>query len=282
MPTTNLKQVKKSNASSVMPEGKTPAISLIIDNKNENVLKATGKGTSAIVLGYNKGKPNMDASSIICFTKGIGTEKDNIEFDPSLILNHETQAYATTPSHVISSCVDVRLRSFGKDFVAQNRSAVMSNADIIQHRGNELIELVVGNSLAHSTGDRITSTGGVRLIYAGQENNLQPMALGSNLVRAFYDLASITGDLATRIVELRKDIGILKTALLAHVHIATGPGAPVSPSVDLPVTVAPSFLNDAKEVGNSMSTKFNFEIFKNNYLMPSSKSKIFSSHHKLT
>jgi len=282
MAVTDLKVVNENNAAAVMPVGKTPAVTIVLDKQNEDMLRASGKGTAAIVVGYNKGKPNLNAPAIISFTKGIGTEKDNFEFDPSLLLNPKTDESARVPSHIISSCVDVSMRSFGPNFIADNRSAVISNADVIQHRGNEIIELVVGNSAYRTSGDRITSTAGVYLIRAGSENNLQPMVMGNNLAKALLSLVDVTNDLSTRIVEIRKDLILMKTLLNAHTHIATGPGAPVSPSPDLLATFVPLYAKDGLEIGNLVSTIVNFLIFKYNHLLPFSPEAITSRSHKLT
>jgi hypothetical protein len=282
MAVTDLKVVNDNNRAEVMPDGKTPAVTILLDKKNEEMIRVSGKGTAAIVVGYNKGKPNLNAPAIISFTKGIGTEKDNFEFDPSLLLNPRTDESARVPSHIISSCVDVRMRSFGANFIANNRSAVISNADVIQHRGNEVIELVVGNSAYRTSGDRITTSAGVYLIKAGAEKNLQPMVLGNNLAKTLSSLTNTVSNLSTRVIELRKDLILMKIALIAHTHIATGPGAPVTPSPDLAITLGSSFINDAKEVGNGISTTLNFEIFKLNHLFPFSSEAILSRSHKLT
>ena len=282
MAVTDLTVLRKNNASDSMPENKVPTNFIQLDIKRENILKSTANGTAAVVVGYNKTKPYLDAASVISWTRGIGTEKDNVNFDPSLLLNSKTDEHARVPSHTISSCVDLKLRSMGKNYIASNRSAVMSNADIIQHRGNEAIELVVGNSAYRTSGDRIASIGGVYLIQAGREKNLQPMVLGNNLVKTLLEMTDLINNLSTRLIEVRKDIIFMKTALLVHTHIATGPGAPVTPSPDLAITLGTSFINDGKEVANNISNTLNFELFKYNHLLPFSPQRVVSDNHKLT
>jgi hypothetical protein len=278
----DIKSLNKKNTSSTMVDKNIPASPLKVDQTSEKTFSSTTKGSAVVHVGYNKGKPNLNSPSVIMFTRGVGTENDNIEIDPSLILNSSTIQHATIPSVSISSCVDVRLRSYGADFIANNRSAVMLNADVVQHRGNEVIELVVGNSAYRTAGSRIASSGGVHLLKAGKEDKLQPMVLGDNLVTTFMELIDIINNLSTRIVEIRKDMILLKTFLMAHVHIATGPGAPTSPSPDLIATLGTSLVADSFEISNNISNTINLEISKINHLYPFSAEKIKSEDHKLT
>jgi hypothetical protein len=278
----NLVSLNKKNVASTMIDKSIPTSPLKIDNTSEKILATTTKGSAVVHTGYNKGKPNLNAPSVTLFTRGIGTENDNVEIDPSLILNPKTVQHATIPSVAVSSCTDVRLRSYGSDYVANNRSAVMLNADVVQHRGNEVIELVVGNSAYRTAGSRIGSSGGVHLLKAGKEKQLQPMVLGNNLATTLIELTDFVNNLSTRIIEIRKDLILMKTFLMAHVHIATGPGAPTSPSPDLIATLGTSLVSDSLEVSNGLSNLINLEIYKVNHLYPFSSEKIVSSDHKLT
>jgi hypothetical protein len=278
----NLQEINKNKVASTMVNKQYPTNPIFLDSQNETMLSSIGKGTAAVVVGYNKGKPNLNTPSIILFTRGVGTEDDNLEMDPSILLNPESAQHITVPSHVISSCSDVLLKSYGSNYIAENRSVVMSNADVIQHRGNEVIELVAGISAYRTAGPRINTFGGVHLIKSGKETNLQPMVLGNNLVKTLLEMTDFVNSLSTRILELRKDLMFLKAALLAHVHVATGPGAPTLPSPDMLVTVAPTLLTDSLEISNSIGNTINLELFKINHLFPFSGERITSEDHKLT
>lgn len=278
----NLVDLNKRNVASTMVDKKIPTTPLKLDETSEKVLSTTTKGSAVVHVGYNKGKPNLNAPSVILFTRGIGTENDNVEIDPSLILNPKTVQHATIPSVSVSSCTDVLLKSYGSDYIANNRSAVMLNADVVQHRGNEVIELVVGNSAYRTAGARIGSSGGVHLIKAGREDNIQPMVLGNNLATTLIELTDFVNNISTAIIQIRKDLILMKTFLIAHIHIATGPGAPTSPSPDLAVTLGTSLVSDALEISNGISNLANLEISKVNHLYPFSAEKIVSSDHKLT
>jgi len=280
--TINLQEANKKKVASSMVGKEYANNPILLDAEIETAITSTKKGTAAVVVGYNKGKPNLNSPSIILFTRGVGTENDNLEMDPSILLNPNASQHILVPSHVISSCSNVMLKSYGSEYIAENRSVVMSNADIVQLRGNEVIELVAGTSAYRTAGSRINSFGGVHLIKSGKERDIQPMVLGRNLSAAILDLATLTNSLSSRIVALRKDLMLLKGFLLAHVHIATGPGAPTSPSPDLPATLLPSFVSDGFETANSITNTINLEIFKLNYLFPFSDKKILSQDHKLT
>jgi len=279
--TIDLEKLNKENVTSLTPHRDTPCTSLIIDQQNETLIAAKNKGLAAVVVGYNKAKPNLNAPAVITFTRGVGSENDNITIDPSILLNPSSVQNATVPSHAVASCVDIKLLSQGRGgTIVSNRSAVISNAEVIQHRGNELIELVVGSGAYRASGPRITSTGGVYMIKAGKEENLQPMVLGKNLRAAILELVDFINKLSTRVVEIRKDMILLKTFLMAHVHIS--PVGPTTPSPDLAATLGTSFIKEGFEVANSVSNTINLEIFKFNNLLPFSGNKILSEDHKLT
>ena len=74
----------------------------------------------------------------------------------------------------------------------------------------------------------------------------------------------------------------MKGFLMAHIHIATGPGAPVSPSPDLAATLGTSIATDSLEISNGISNTINLELLKLNYLQPFNAKKILSEDHKLT
>lgn len=276
----NLVDLNKRNVASTMVDKKIPTTPLKLDETSEKVLSTTTKGSAVVHVGYNKGKPNLNAPSVTLFTRGIGTENDNVEIDPSLVLNPKTVQHATIPSVAVSSCTDVRLRSYGSDYIANNRSAVMLNADVVQHRGNEVIELVVGNSAYRTAGSRIGSSGGVHLLKAGKEKQLQPMVLGNNLATTLTELTDFVNNISTAIIQIRKDLVLMKTFLMAHVHISAV--GPTSPSPDLIATLGTSLVSDGLEISNGISNLVNLEISKVNHLYPFSAEKIVSSDHKLT
>lgn len=279
----NLVDLNKRNVASTMVDKKIPTTPLKLDETSEKVLSTTTKGSAVVHVGYNKGKPNLNAPSIILFTRGIGTENDNVEIDPSLILNPKTVQHATIPSVSVSSCTDVLLKSYGSDYIANNRSAVMLNADVVQHRGNEVIELVVGNSAYRTAGARIGSSGGVHLIKAGREDNIQPMVLGNNLATTLTELTDFVNNISTAIIQIRKDLVIMKGFLIAHVHLLPLPvPVPTTPSPDLAATLGTSLVSDGLEISNGISNLLNLEISKVNHLYPFSAEKIVSSDHKLT
>ena len=218
------------------------------------------------------------------FALGVGSENDNVTFQPSVLLNPNSSQHITIGHNIVASCVDIRLRSLGENYIASNRTVAVSNADVVQHRGNEIIELVVGSSNYRSNGSKIGSSAGVHLLKSGKEDNLQSMVLGNNLTEALNDLVRFVNDLSTRIVEIRKDMITMKSFLMAHIHVSPGPipGTPTSPSPDLAVTLGSSFVSDSLEISNGIANTINLELLKANHLQPFNKSKILSEDHKLT
>lgn len=277
----DLQKVNKKKISPDSPsQDRVPSTVLQLDAENEKIFSSTGKGTAVSYTGYNVNKPNLNAPWAGQFSLGVGQESDNFAFSPSILLNPQKPHQLLIPHNLVASCADIRLRTFGS--IAKNRSLGVINADIIQHRGNEIIELVVGSSKYRNNGTRIGSSGGVHVIKAGKENNLQPMVLGDNLSTVLTTMTDTIGNIITRVNEIRQDLITLKTALLVHTHIATGPGAPVSPSPDLIATVTPTFIKDGFEISNLLSLTINNEFTKLNHLQPFNKEKILSEDHKLT
>jgi len=285
MATIDLEKVNKKNVSKQsISKDRVPNTILDLDTQNETVLKNTGKGTAATYVGYNTSKPNLNSPWSGQFVMGVGSENDNVTFQPSVLLNPKSAQHITVGHNIVASCTDIRLKSFGENYIASNRTVAVSNADIVQHRGNEIIELVVGSSNYRSNGSKIGSYAGVHLLKAGKEDNLQSMVLGNNLTEALNDLVRFVNDLSTRIVEIRKDMITMKNFLMAHVHISPGPvpGTPTSPSPDLVVTLGTSVVSDAFEISNGIANTINLELLKANHLQPFNKSKILSEDHKLT
>lgn len=285
MATIDLEKVNEKNISKQsISKDRVPNTILHLDTQNETVLKNTGKGTAVTYVGYNTNKPNLNAPWSGQFALGVGSENDNVTFQPSVLLDPNSAQHITVGHNIVASCADIRLRSFGQAYIASNRTVAVSNADIVQHRGNEIIELVVGSSNYRSSGSKIGSSAGVHLLKAGKEDRLQPMVKGDNLVEALKDLVKFVNDLSTRIIEIRKDLITMKTYLMAHVHLSPGPipGIPTSPSPDLLVTLGSSIVFDGFEISNGIGNTVNLELLKLNYLQPFNASKILSEDHKLT
>ena len=280
MSTVDLAKVNQKNVSTTsISKDRVPNIILNLDTQNETIVKTSGKGTAVSYVGYNTGKPNLNAPWAGQIALGVGSENDKVSMQPSTLLDPKSAQHITMTHNLVASCADIRLKSFGNNYIAKNRSVTISNADIVQHRGNEIIELVVGSSNYRANGSKIGSSGGVHLIKAGK-GKLQPMVLGNNLVTVLKELTDFTNNLSTRILEIRKDLILLKTYLMAHTHISAV--GPVSPSPDLAVTLGTSIVSDSFEISNGISNTINLELLKLNYLQPFNAEKIVSEDHKLT
>ena len=282
MATVDLEAVNKKKKSSLVIGNKAPNTTLNLDLENEKTFSSAAKGTAVSYVGYNVNKPNLNAPWTGQFSLGVGQESDEFSLSPSILLDPKKPHQLFTPHSLIASAADVNLKSFGKNYIATNRSVGTMNADVIQHRGNEIIELIVGASAYRNNGTRIGSSGGVHLIKANKAGNLQPMVLGDNLATVLATISDTIGNIVTRVNEIRQDIVTLKTFLLAHTHIATGPGAPVSPSPDLIAALTPTFVKDGFEISNLFALMANVELTKLNHLQPFNKEKILSDDHKLT
>ena len=96
MPIIDLNKVNEKNVSQQsISKDRVPNTILDLDTQNETVLKNTGKGTAATYVGYNTNKPNLNSPWAGQFVLGVGSENDNVSFEPSVLLNPNSSQHIT-------------------------------------------------------------------------------------------------------------------------------------------------------------------------------------------
>jgi hypothetical protein len=169
---------------------------------------------------------------------------------------------------------------------SRHRSAVLLKADDVRMVARENIKIVTGVDRWNSVGFQPISTGGIHLIAGNKGDNLQPLVLGENLVRCLESMMDEIID--TQKLSLNLAQWAIKTTsfLMAHTHVSTTPGSPVTPSLEVATGVASGILvNDlVKVISDTMINLTNQTIDKVKYLKPTPPliefDNILSKHNK--
>ena len=147
------------------------------------------------------------------------------------------------------------------------RSGIGIKADAVRIIGNEGIKLVTRSDGSNSQGGPITKIRGVDIIADNRHWNLQPMILGNNLNSLLSEMFEILDSVVGSVQSLLNDQIMLNSALSNHIHVATGPAAPTSPS---PMLMPLGWTLTAKQASvdsfSTVSEKWNMVRAKMGYL----------------
>ena len=151
---------------------------------------------------------------------------------------------------------------------AAAKSGIAIKADAVRLIGRDGIKLVTGTDVYDGQGVRIDVQQGIDLIAGNSDEDLQPLVKGNNLVDALEDIIDLTSDLNGIVANILTMYVSLVTALTTHTHIATGPGAPTSPSPDFAVFSTSQFSQCTKLITESLIFSKNSIATKLNYTKP--------------
>jgi len=150
---------------------------------------------------------------------------------------------------------------------ARAKAAVAIKADAVRLIGRDGIKLVTGTDVYDGQGVRIDIQQGIDLIAGNNDEGLQPLVKGDNLVEAMNEVIDLITDLNGIVSNTLTMYLSLVTALTTHTHIATGPGSPVSPSPDFAVFSVSQFTQLTKLLTevilhqkNAIGTKINYTL----------------------
>jgi len=188
--------------------------------------------------------------------------------------------------HLVS-IVDIDVKGILPISKLSNRSAITANADVLELTANEIVLIRSLGQAYNSKGSKIMTAGGVHIVSgqnAGEDliKEPEPMVLGKKLSDVLLKIVEYISEINSTIISMNSDMLILKTALLSHFHIASGPGAPTTPSVELAVAVAPTIPSKTiVNISNGYSSLMNLETLKINYLTALSKDKFISDYNRV-
>ena len=165
------------------------------------------------------------------------------------------------------------------------RSAVKMKADTVKVHGT-VVEISAGGQKYLACGAKNMPPAGAVHIVAGNTTHggsysLQPMVKGDNLLKCVEELTTFMNKQVEVQRAIIQEIIDLKLALVSHFHIAPPPIGATGVSVDLCASIGFSAVDSAKAVANNAGVTVNNEIFKMNWLKPSSPKYILSRFNKV-
>lgn len=151
----------------------------------------------------------------------------------------------------------------------RTRSGIGLKADHIRLAAREGIKIVTGMDGFNSQGGEVSSVYGIDLIANNDDRDMQPLVKGDNLIevleRQSEHLKGLTSIVETFLTTQMK----YNLSLMTHTHIATAPGSPTLPSVEL---VAAGIVAQAQMLIQTLASlplhRANVEMMKANYLQP--------------
>ena len=163
------------------------------------------------------------------------------------------------------------------------KSGIGMKADAVRIIGTEGIKLVTRTSSMNSKGGSAPPSG-IELIAVNDQEGLQPMIKGDNMVEALSELEKRINEISSQVLNFMKAQISFNTAVVKHSH--QGSAGPV-PVVVLPdMALVPPATRCSFEITNTMADNFkgrmNISInWHQKYLSPISAKYICSKYNKV-
>jgi len=237
-------------------------------------------GNSWIVLGRDRpasrasgygGEGHTQASSIDIVV-GRGAPND-ANADPSFS-NDAARIYISQKTDIDDNFA---LRGTNRSVA---KSGIGIKADAIRIIGRQGIKLVTsprsGVQFSGATG------AGIDVMAGNDDEGLQPMIRGNNMVEALTSLEARFDELSSLILNFLKDQASYNSTIAAHTHIAPGLGAPTTPSIELVPAGINAAIATAEAMVDNFKGRMNTNIgWHNRYLNPASSKYICSQYNKV-
>jgi hypothetical protein len=259
----------------------------VVQGENNNYIVFGRDRPRGVMSGYGgRGEAQCGMIDIVVGRHGIFGDTTNEEGTEIYL---DSSPELDTARIYISQKTDID-QNFGitqaDNVNSRHRSAILLKADDVRMVARENIKIVTGVDRWNSVGFQPISTGGIHLIAGNKGDNLQPLVLGENLIRCLESIMDEIID--TQKLSLNLAQWAIKTTsfLMAHTHVSTTPGSPVTPSLEVATGVASGILvNDlVKVISDTMINLTNQTIDKVKYLKPTPPliefDNILSKHNK--
>jgi hypothetical protein len=259
----------------------TEAIPRYIQSPCEDV---TQHGNSWIVLGRDRpasrasgyaGQGHTQASSIdIVVGRGAPVPTSDINVDPSFS-NDAARIYISQKTDIDDN---FRIVNGGMGS-SHAKSGIGIKADAVRIIGTEGIKLVTRTSATNSKGGSVAPAG-IELIAVNDEEGLQPMIKGQNMVEALSALEERINELSAVVLNFLKAQASFNTSITAHTHAS--PVGPTTPSIELTPAGINATLESAEAMVDNFKGRMNTNIlWHNKYLNPMSSKYICSKYNKV-
>ena len=248
--------------------------------------KVTQHGNSWIVLGRDRpasrasgygGQGHTQASSIdIVVGRGAPVPNAAINVDPSFS-NDAARIYISQKTDIDDN---FRIVNGGMGS-SRAKSGIGIKADAVRIIGTEGIKLVTRTSATNSKGGSVAPAG-IELIAVNDEEGLQPIIRGDNMVEAMSALEEQISKLSALVLNFLKDQAKYNNTIAAHTHIAPGFGSPTTPSIELVPAGINAAITTAEAMVDNFKGRINMNIsWHNKYLSPISSKYICSKYNKV-
>jgi len=260
----------------------TEAIPDFID---ANCEKKINRGNSWIILGRDRpasrasgygGQGHTQASSIdMVVGRGAPVPTSDINVDPSFS-NDAARIYISQKTDIDDN---FRIVNGGMGS-SHAKSGIGIKADAVRIIGTEGIKLVTRTSATNSKGGSVAPAG-IELIAVNDEEGLQPMVRGDNMVEALAGLEEKIAKLSALVLNFLKDQASYNNTIAAHTHVAPPAGA-TTPSIELVPAGINAAISTAEAMVDNFKGRMNMNIsWHNKYLSPISSKYICSKYNKV-
>jgi hypothetical protein len=244
-----------------------------------NYINATGErvtqhGNSWIVLGRDRpasrasgygGQGHTQASSIdIVVGRGAPVPDHDANVDPSFS-NDAARIYISQKTDIDDNFA---LRGANRSVA---KSGIGIKADAIRIIGRQGIKLT-------------TSTrSGIEIMAGNDDEGLQPMIRGNNMVEALAGLEQKVNELSSLVLNFLKDQSSYNNTIASHTHVSVPVvGGPTTPSIECVPAGINAAISTAEAMVDNFKGRINMNItWHNRYLNPASSKYICSQYNKV-
>ena len=150
---------------------------------------------------------------------------------------------------------------------AVTKSSIALKADGVRIIGREGIKLITKTDLKNSQGSNIMNITGIDLIAGNDDEDMQPLTKGTNLVEALTALVEHIDNLNGIVDSLLMSQNEMNDAVTTHYHTSPFFAAPTLPSPTVMAKGMSTMAQHAiKTKASLFQNKVNLELFKNNFL----------------
>jgi hypothetical protein len=155
-------------------------------------------------------------------------------------------------------------------------------SDVVKIHGRRIVEIAAGGEKYSGNSTKINSSrGAVHIIAGNRKKGLQKMVKGDNLVAALKEIMERIAQMNESIRAIKQDIILFKAHATLHVHPIVPIVGPAVPSPTLAVGLGISAPQDVIDTANNIGMTCNNEIYKVNWLEPTSPTYILSHWNKV-
>ena len=244
-------------------------------------------GNSWIVFGRDRpasrasgyaGQGHTQASSIdIVVGRGAPVPTNDINVDPSFS-SDAARIYISQKTDIDDN---FRIVNGGMGS-SHAKSGIGIKADAVRIIGTEGIKLVTRTSATNSKGGSVAPAG-IELIAVNDEEGLQPIIRGDNMVEAMSALEEQISKLSALVLNFLKDQASYNNTIAMHTHVSVPVvGGPTTPSIELVPAGINAAISTAEAMVDNFKGRVNMNIsWHNKYLSPISSKYICSKYNKV-